>query len=122
MICHVAEVGLIVSGFGVLFLAMGVGLLFDAALLALGNVLLSVGFMITIGLQNIASLITNLSRLPGTICFILGMYMVITGWARIGIIIEFIGIITLFINFFPFVFWFIEWIPFIGPILSRMKI
>ena len=115
------KVGLIEICFGVFFLSLGCFLFFDAALLALGNILIFIGIIITSGLSNITSLITDITKLPGTIAFIIGVYMVLIGYARIGIIIEGFGIFNLFKNLFPTIFWMIEFIPIIGPLLSKLR-
>eukprot|EP01084_Bolivina_argentea_P138495 243795_1 len=113
------KIGLIVTGFGVFFLSLGCAMFFDAALLALGNIEVFVGLVITMGPRNMTSLFLSKSKLFGTVCFFFGIYLVLTGWARIGIIIEFFGIINLFKNFFPM--FLIEWIPVIGPLISRLR-
>jgi len=40
-------------------------------------------------------------KIAGFICFILGVIMVISGWAFFGFIVEVFGFINLFGNFFP---------------------
>merc|ERR1719203_594562 len=123
LISENTKVGLIISGFGIFYLSLGCAMLFDGALLALGNICVCIGLTITFGVRNLRWIFFSRSKLPGTICFFVGMYCVLTKWPRIGIIVEFIGIVNLFARFLPglsFLLWIVGCIPFVGPRISRL--
>lgn len=56
----------------------------------------TVGLFMLAGLQRTKTFFLKKKRLPGTICFFFGAFLVIWGWAFIGMIIELIGFINLF--------------------------
>jgi hypothetical protein len=112
------EVGVAISGFGLLFLFGGIILFFDTSLLALGNILFLIGLLFVLGLESTKRLFFRRDRLRGSLFFFLGALLVLIKWAKLGILVEFIGFINLFGDFFPYLINFARQLPVLGPILN----
>lgn len=91
-----SEIGVGLVSFGSLFLILGIILFFDAALLALGNVLFTAGITLLIGPQKTFYFFARKQKMRGTICFFLGMCLVFAKWTFFGMIIEIFGFLNLF--------------------------
>jgi len=106
-------VGFICLGLGFVFL--GVLLMFDAALIAIGNVLFLAGLCFAIGITRTLNLFKRPDRIRGTICFFLGIALVLMRWGRLwvtfGIFLEGFGFLNLFGNFLPIVLGVAKQIP-----------
>lgn len=92
---------------------------FDRALLALGNILFLVGVILIIGRQKTLIFFTRPNKRRGTICLLLGVLMILSKWTFIGFLVESLGIIGLFGDFFGVIVQFLRSMPIIGPILSH---
>lgn len=90
------EIGVGLTAFGSLFLFLGVLLLFDRALLALGNFLFLGGITMLIGTGKTLQFFLRREKMRATICFLGGMLLVIFHFTFIGILVELFGIINLF--------------------------
>lgn len=91
------KIGVGLTGFGALFLFLGILFFFDHALLALGNVLFLAGIVLLIGTgRTIKFFFGRPDKLRGTICFLGGIFIVLIGWPFIGMLIEAFGILNLF--------------------------
>ncbi|OAE26286.1 hypothetical protein AXG93_3040s1030 [Marchantia polymorpha subsp. ruderalis] len=86
-----AEIGIGLTGFGVLFSFLGIIFFFDKGLLAMGN---------------------------GSISFLVGFCLVLLGWAILGMIVEAYGFIVLFSGFWPTVVVFLGRIPVLGWLIN----
>ncbi|CEH19177.1 got1-domain-containing protein [Ceraceosorus bombacis] len=112
------KIGAALVSFGSLFLVLGILLFFDAALLALGNVLFTAGITLLIGPQKTFYFFARKQKLRGTVCFFVGMLLVFAKWTFFGMLIEIVGFLNLFGDFFPVILNFLRQLPFIGPALS----
>ncbi|KAJ3358370.1 hypothetical protein AMAG_16570 [Allomyces macrogynus ATCC 38327] len=112
------KIGAGLTGFGALFLLLGMLLFMDGGLLAIGNVLFIGGVTMLIGLTKTVAFFARRNKLRGSICFFSGVLMVFLGWPVIGIVVEAFGFINLFGDFFPVVVAFLRRVPVIGPVLS----
>jgi len=90
------KIGIGLTGFGVFFLFLGMLLLFDHALLALGNVLFLSGITLLIGTRKTFIFFFKRGQYRGTICFLGGIILVMVGWAITGMFFELFGIVNLF--------------------------
>lgn len=90
------EIGAALVSFGSLFLVLGILLFFDAALLALGNVLFTAGITLLIGPQKTFYFFARKQKLRGTVCFFVGMLLVFAKWTFFGMLIEIVGFLNLF--------------------------
>lgn len=107
----------LVSG-GVFFLALGVIMFFDATLLAMGNVLFVSGIALLIGPQKTLLFFARKQKIRGTVCFFTGMSLVFLRWAIVGVIVETVGFLNLFGDFFPVILSFMRQMPIIGNVFS----
>uniref|UniRef100_A0A6G4ZY49 Putative vesicle transport protein got1b n=1 Tax=Rhipicephalus microplus TaxID=6941 RepID=A0A6G4ZY49_RHIMP len=112
------KIGVGLAGFGVAFLFLGVLLLFDKGLLALGNILFLSGLAFVIGLERTFRFFFQRHKIRGTLAFFGGIAIVIVGFPLIGIIVETYGFILLFSGFFPVVINFLRRIPILGSLLN----
>ncbi|PWN88370.1 putative GOT1-membrane protein required for ER to Golgi transport [Acaromyces ingoldii] len=112
------KIGAALVSFGVLFLFLGVILFFDGALLALGNVLFVSGITLLIGPQKTFYFFARKQKIRGTLCFFAGMLLVFMKWKLIGIVVEAVGFLNLFGDFFPVILNFLRQLPVIGDVLS----
>jgi len=112
------KIGAFLSAFGVLFTLLGVILFFDRGLLAIGNLSFLVGVTLVIGLRKTQRWLLQRDKLKGTICFLGGTVLVLSGWAFIGLVIEIFGFINLFGNFFPYALAVLRRLPIIGHLLN----
>jgi hypothetical protein len=113
------QIGIGLTALGLFFLLLGCLMLFDAVLLAFGNVLFVTGTTLVIGPSNTLRLFMRKHKIRGTICFILGVFLVLMRWPITGILIEAFGIINLFGNFFPIIISFLKRLPVVGPVLEH---
>lgn len=90
------EIGAGLVSFGTFFIFLGIVLFFDAALLALGNVLFTAGIALLIGPQKTFYFFARKQKIRGTICFFAGMILVFCKWAVIGMLVEAFGFLNLF--------------------------
>jgi len=90
------EIGIGLTGFGCVFLLLGVILLFDRVLLALGNLVLLAGLILLIGPTKTVRFFTSRAKIRGSICFLVGIVLCLVGWPVIGMIVEIFGIMNLF--------------------------
>ncbi|KAK9453147.1 Got1/Sft2-like family-domain-containing protein [Dipodascopsis uninucleata] len=111
-----AGVGFIAAG--CIFLILGVMTLFDSALLAFGNILFIAGLFLVIGYQKALLFFARRQKIRGTICFVIGITLILLRKPVTGFIIEFCGILALFGDFFSVIVSFLRSLPFIGPVLS----
>ncbi len=109
-------VGLIALGLGFVFL--GIIMFFDSSLIAIGNILFLVGLCFSIGWRRALNLFTRRDRIRGTVCFVLGIVLVLCHWGLIGMIIEGFGFLNLFGNFLPTVIAVGRQIPGFGTVLD----
>ncbi|CAH2038816.1 unnamed protein product, partial [Thlaspi arvense] len=112
------KVGLGLFGFGLSFTFLGVILYFDRGLLALGNLFWLIGVGLLLGWQSTWGLFTNVNNLRGTVCFVLGIFLIFVRWPIIGIALEIYGCIVLFGGFWSTVKAFLSQIPFVGWIIQ----
>ena len=97
------KVAIVVIGLGALFLMLGVLLLFDSGLLAIGNVLVLVGMTMLNGVTNCLKFFNPMRRPRGVVCFFLGVLLVLFAlrvWALQGWYIVTYGLGIFLLNLF----------------------
>ncbi|ODV95075.1 hypothetical protein PACTADRAFT_86239 [Pachysolen tannophilus NRRL Y-2460] len=104
---------------GVLFFIFGILTIFDSALLALGNILFVTGITLIIGPKKTLIFFTRQHKIRGSICFALGILLILLKRSFLGFIVETIGILALFGDFFAIIVQFLRSIPYVGPLLSH---
>ncbi|RIA96005.1 Got1-domain-containing protein [Glomus cerebriforme] len=112
------KIGVGLTAFGVFFMILGILLLFDGGLLAIGNILFLSGITLIIGFNKTFIFFARKNKIRGTICFFGGILLVFFKWPKTGIIIELFGFLNLFGDFFPVVISFLRKVPIIGTLLS----
>ncbi|XP_030752872.1 vesicle transport protein GOT1B isoform X2 [Sitophilus oryzae] len=111
------KIGVGLAGFGVFFLFLGMLLLFDKSLLALGNILFIAGLAAVIGLERTFRFFFQRHKIRGSIAFFGGIVIVLVGWPMVGMIFEAYGFFLLFSGFFPVAINFLRRVPILGTIL-----
>ncbi|XP_053212660.1 vesicle transport protein GOT1B-like [Panonychus citri] len=112
------KIGLGLAMFGLSFLVLGVFLLFDKGLLAIGNILFLSGLTFIIGFQRTFFFFFQRHKWKGSSAFFIGLTIVFLGWPFVGMIVEMYGFILLFRGFLPVAVSFVRRIPVIGTILN----
>ncbi|PBC31970.1 Golgi transport protein [Apis cerana cerana] len=95
------KIGVGLVGFGISFLFLGVLLLFDKGLLAIGNILFISGLACVIGPKRTLSFFFQKHKIKASASFLGGIIVVLMGWPIIGMIIETYGFVLLFSGFLP---------------------
>ena len=113
------KIGMGLTAFGVFFTALGIFMLFDQALLSMGNLMFIAGIVLTIGPSHVGAFFLQKHKLRGTGTFFVGMTMVLFGWPKLGICIEIFGFVNLFGNFFPVAMGFVKRVPYVGPLVEK---
>lgn len=117
-ITDMQKIGVGLSGLGLTFLFLGMLLLFDKGLLALGNIMFVTGLALVVGVQRTMSFFFQRHKIRATTCFFGGIFIVIIGWPLIGMCVELYGFVLLFSGFFPVVVNFLRRIPILGSLLN----
>lgn len=65
---------------------------------------------------------TRPTKIRGTVCFALGIFLILLKHSFIGFAVECVGILQLFGDFFAVIVAFLRSMPFIGPVLSHPAI
>jgi hypothetical protein len=115
------KIGIMLMVCGITFLLLGCLLLFNSGLLAMGNILFLASFPFLIGLKftlNFFNPIARRDKLRGIVLFFSGIILVLMGWAKVGIVVEVIGMVEMFGTFVPHVVTFLRQFPYIGHFLS----
>lgn len=110
------KIGLGLTGFGVFFFFMGVILLLDRSLLAMGNVLFISGLTMLIGVTSTYRFFFQAHKIKSSTLFFLGIFLVLLGYTLTGMILEGYGFFTLFRGFIPTVINFLRRLPVISAI------
>ncbi|GAA5991838.1 hypothetical protein JCM11641_002121 [Rhodosporidiobolus odoratus] len=106
------------TSFGAFFMLLGVIMLFDGPLIALGNILFLAGLPLIIGPQKTFYFFARRNKLRGSFAFIAGIALVFLKYPFFGVLIEMFGFLNLFGDFFPVVLAFMRQLPVIGTFLS----
>lgn len=112
------KIGVGLAGFGMTFLFLGVLLLFDKGLLAIGNILFISGLGCVIGLQRTLLFFFQRHKLKASVAFFGGITIVLLGWPMIGMIAEMYGFLLLFKGFLPSAVNFLRMMPVVGSLLN----
>lgn len=104
---------------GLFFFLFGIMTLFDAGLLALGNVLFVLGLILIIGPYRTVNFFSRPNKIRGTVFFVFGIVLILMKRLFIGFMVESIGILGLFGDFFGTIVQFLRSVPIIGDVLSH---
>jgi len=117
-ITDMQKLGVGLGGFGVFFILLGVLLLFDKGLLAIGNLFCLAGLGCVMGLDRLSSFFIQPERKKGVAAFFGGIVVLLLGYPFVGMIIEAYGFVALFGGFMPMAITFLKQIPVLGLLLS----
>mmetsp|Transcript_967 Transcript_967/g.1882 ORF Transcript_967/g.1882 Transcript_967/m.1882 type:complete len:140 (+) Transcript_967:92-511(+) len=117
MISDNAKIGTGLLALGIVFLFLGVIFFFDAALLALGDILFLIGLTLTIGPSRTLRFFSRKDRIRGIVSFFGGIVLVMMRWPMLGMLCQFYGMVYLFGQFFPIAAQAMQDTPVIGDIL-----
>eukprot|EP01080_Neovahlkampfia_damariscottae_P007959 gene7959-12425_t len=91
---------------------------FDKGLISMGNLMFLGGITLTSGIAATFKFFFQTRKWKGTLCFFIGFFLVLFGWAFIGMLVEGFGFLNLFGDFFPTVIAFLRNVPIIGNLLN----
>ncbi|EDX01895.1 vesicle transport protein GOT1B [Drosophila yakuba] len=117
-ITDLQKIGIGLAGFGISFLFLGMLLLFDKGLLAIGNILFISGLGCVIGVERTLRFFFQRHKVKGTTAFFGGIVIVLLGFPIFGMIIESYGFFALFSGFFPVAINFLGRVPVLGSLLN----
>ncbi|NP_001280463.1 vesicle transport protein GOT1B [Acyrthosiphon pisum] len=83
-ITDLQKIGVGLAGFGISFLFLGMLLLFDKGLLAIGNILFIVGLSCVIGVQRTLKFFFQRQKIKASLSFFGGISVVLFGWPIVG--------------------------------------
>ncbi|XP_050500261.1 vesicle transport protein GOT1B [Diabrotica virgifera virgifera] len=112
------KIGVGLSTFGIFFIFLGVLLLLDRSLLALGNILFISGLVAIIGRQRTFLFFFQRHKAKRSIAFFGGIILVLLKWPLVGMLLELYGFFLLFSDFFPIAINFLRRIPILGTVLN----
>lgn len=112
------KIGVGLTSFGTFFMFLGILLFFDGPLCALGNILFLGGLPLIIGPKKTFYFFARRNKLRGSFCFLGGILLVFIKYPFFGMLIEGLGFLNLFGDFFPVVLQFLRQVPIIGTVLS----
>ncbi|KAH6772869.1 hypothetical protein C2S52_004298 [Perilla frutescens var. hirtella] len=115
------KIGQGLAAFGFIFTLIGVMLFFDKGFLAIGNILLLSGFILTAGLSSSMLFFLKPKNYKGTILLVLGFFLVVTGCPMSGLFLETCGFIFLFRELWPTIANFLRRLPFLGSLVLRQS-
>ncbi|KAF5952718.1 hypothetical protein HYC85_010662 [Camellia sinensis] len=116
---HETEIGLGLTGFGIIFTFVGILLFFDKGFLAMGNILFLSGVTLTIGVKSTLQFFMKRQNFKGSVSFGVGFFFVLIGWPMIGMIVETYGFIVLFSGFWPTLAVFLQRLPLVGWVFQQ---
>ena len=117
-ISDLQKIGIGAVSFGILFLVLGMLMLFDRALLAFGNLLFLAGIFMILGLTRTTNFFFNRRRIYGSLFLIAGLFLILIRWTFIGMIVECFGILKLFSTFLPTAIIFVRNLPVISIVAN----
>lgn len=117
-ITDLRKIGIGLTAFGLAFTLLGVLAVFDKGLLAMGNVLYLSGVMLIIGPTRSVRFFFQRRKAKASVCFFLGMAVVLLGLPVIGMGLEAFGFVNLFGDFFPVAIAFLRRAPVVGRLLT----
>ncbi|KAL6761661.1 vesicle transport protein [Haematococcus lacustris] len=112
------KIGLGLTGFGILFTILGMLLMFDRGLIAMGNLLFLAGLATTIGIQSTVAFFLKRKNRKGSAFYLGGCTLVVVGWTVIGLLLEAFGFWLLFCEFIPTALQFVRRVPVLGKVLD----
>eukprot|EP00032_Breviata_anathema_P000152 JZ548295.1.p3 GENE.JZ548295.1~~JZ548295.1.p3 ORF type:complete len:140 (+),score=18.20 JZ548295.1:77-496(+) len=112
------KIGIGLTLAGGAFMALGMMLFLDRALLALGNLLFVGGVAMTLGVRNFVRFFFQRSKLRASGFFFGGILIVIIGWPLVGMVMEGFGFVTLFGRFVPMAVDWMRSVPGLGLVLT----
>lgn len=113
------RLGFTLLGASLVLTAMGVSLFFERNLLRLGNLCLIIGMPLYFGPGRVMRLLFAKEKLRASICFCLGVFLVLRGNSFFGTLLEIFGFFNLFANFFPVVLALLRNLPIVGDLLKK---
>ena len=112
------KIGVGLAAFGISFVFLGVLLLFDKGLLAIGNILFISGLACVIGPRRTLNFFFQRYKIKASIAFLGGVIIVLMGWPIVGMILETYGFVLLFSGFLPVAINFLRRVPVLGTVLN----
>ncbi|XP_034472982.1 vesicle transport protein GOT1B isoform X2 [Drosophila innubila] len=112
-ITDLQKIGIGLAGFGISFLFLGMLLLFDKGLLAIGNILFIAGLGCVIGVERTLRFFFQRHKVKGTTAFFGGIVIVLLGFPIIACLFIFI-----FSGFFPVAINFLGRVPVLGSLFN----
>ncbi|KAL3815222.1 hypothetical protein ACJIZ3_016490 [Penstemon smallii] len=113
------KIGLGLIGFGVIFTLIGLVLFFDKGFLAMGNILVFCGVVLTVGPKSALQFFIKPLNLKGSFFLIVGFFLVVMGWPIVGMIVETYGFVFLLSGFSQKIAIFARKVPILGPMLRE---
>ncbi|KAL7065989.1 Got1-like family protein [Cryptosporidium serpentis] len=95
------KLGLGFCGLGMFLIILGILLLFDRALLTLGNLTFVAGLSVVLGLNKLTRFFFKPDKLKGTFFYFGGLAVIILKSTIIGFILQILGLFYLFNSFLP---------------------
>jgi len=118
---EVQKFGVAFTAGGCVFFVLGVILLFDSSLLAMGNILFLIGLSLLIGPQKTIFFFARRQKWKGSLAFAIGILLIFIKRPLFGFPIELFGIVNLFGDFFSVIVSFLRSLPLIGPLIDRIS-
>ncbi|XP_057807527.1 vesicle transport protein GOT1-like [Salvia miltiorrhiza] len=109
------KVGHGMAAFGIIFTLLGL-FFFDKGLLAIGNILLVSGVLLTAGANSLHFFLRP-KNYKSSVPLMLGFVLVIAGWPITGLFSETCGFVFLFREIWPTVANFLRKLPILGSVL-----
>mmetsp|Transcript_19654 Transcript_19654/g.61649 ORF Transcript_19654/g.61649 Transcript_19654/m.61649 type:complete len:139 (+) Transcript_19654:119-535(+) len=113
------KIGIGLCGIGLACVVLGVFLLFERTLLALGNVAFLMGLAMLLGPSKAVRFFVRREKWKGSSAYFVGIVLIVVGWSFCGFVVEMYGVWKLFAAFLPNVITSLKMtVPFAGTVLN----